>query len=387
MDKQNITLSLTGENSHEFSLPLGQGSLAIGTVGMDKKLFDILVDGDSHINWDAFNNEFTGHGKENQENYPFGDWPRFFYYSGNDTGFIKWSEKREIENFSWVPQQSVSEDFTQSNIRTLSITSYDTDIDLKLGSHLNLALSGSIKNIHIQSLEKASSLEITPSATNEETYQLPSMPALKNQTNIGINVEPLGQAFDCQNLLQFKQLKNLSLYGHLTNLECLQELTHLEDLAIRFSPNLDALPDLKSWPNLTSFIGYNIEETKGKLLRTQLRQLAKERELEYSSVSQLRKKIWFTTEYGIPFSGWSGKEEKSAVRAYKATLKKLKKTKTEDETKQILIEFIELFNAYPNIETTEREDIGTAVEQLREASSVILDSDVTGELFDRHRDY
>lgn len=387
MDKEEITLALTSENSHQLSLPLGQGSLAIGTVGMDKKLFDVLVDGDTPINWNAFNNEFTGHGKQNQQDYPFGNWPRFFYYYGNDTGFIKWSEKRKIEDFSWTPQKPVSEDFTHANIRTLHVTSDDIDIDLKLGIHLNLTLIGCIEKINVQSLKEVSSLQIHPSATDEDTYQLPQMPALKDQTSVDITMKPLGQAFDCKSLLQFKQLKSLSLSGHLTNLECLKELTKLESLAIRYSPNLEALPDLNSWQKLTSFIGFNIEETQGKRLRTQLRQLAKEKELKYSSVSQLRKKIWFTTEYGIPFSGWSGKEEKAAVKAYKATLKKLKKAKTEDETKTVLIEFIETFNTYPNIETIEREDIGIAVEQLREASAVILDSEITGELFDRHRDY
>ena len=62
--------------------------------------------------------------------------------------------------------------------------------------------------------------------------------------------------------------------------------------------------------------------------------MSKERELEYSTVSQLRKLIWFTTEYGIPFSAWEGKNAKTAVKNYKATLKKLKKVKTEVEAKK-----------------------------------------------------
>jgi len=118
---REIQLSLTKENSHTISIPLGQGSLAIGTIGMDKKHFDVLVDENAPINWDTFNTCFTGAGREKKERYPYGDWPRFIYYSGNDLGFIKWTEKRKTEYFYWTPQKSIIADFTKVNIRNLNI--------------------------------------------------------------------------------------------------------------------------------------------------------------------------------------------------------------------------------------------------------------------------
>ena len=125
----------------------------------------------------------------------------------------------------------------------------------------------------------------------------------------------------------------------------------------------------------------------GKLLRTELKKLRKERELNYSTVSQLRKLIWFTTEYGIPFSGWTGKNAKIAVRSYKASVKKLKKAKEEQEVKEILIQFTVIFNDLPQIETTEREDIGEAVEQLRQVSSIEIDAEQAKSWFNQVRDY
>ena len=178
----------------------------------------------------------------------------------------------------------------------------------------------------------------------------------------------------------------LCLHNHFL-LHCLKNINSLQSLGIRYAPNLEKLPSLKSWEHLTSFIAWNVEEAKGKLLRSELRKLAKERELEYSSVSQLRKKIWFTTEYGIPFSGWTGKEAKLAVKLYKSTVKKLNKAKTEQEVKILLKEFSKAFNDFPNIETIEREDIGEAINQLRQLPSIEIEAKKPIKWFDEVRDY
>jgi hypothetical protein len=385
---KEIQLSLTKENSHNISLPLGQGSLSIGNIGMDKKLYDVLVDENLPINWDTFNTHFTGSGLENKELYPFGDWPRFFHYSGDDIGFIKWTEKRKTEDFSWTPQKSTKADFTNVNIRHLKIQSKNVKINLKLGKNITqFSISGDIENFNIQSNDGITSLNIYPTVSKNKKYQLPKLDQLKDITSLDISTNPLDQPIDCQNLLQFQNLTNLSLSGNLTNLDCLKNLEKLERLAIRYAPNLENLPKLSSWKKLTSFIGWNIEETNGKLLRTELKSLSKERELEYSTVSQLRKLIWFTTEYGIPFSAWEGKNAKTAVKNYKATLKKLKKVKTEVEAKKALIEFTQTFNSLPQIETTEREDIGEAIEQLRQLPNFEIDSKKANKWFDEARDY
>jgi hypothetical protein len=367
---------------------LGQGSLSIGSLGMDKKLYDVLVDENLPINWDTFNTHFTGSGVEKKKIYPYGDWPRFFYYSGNDLGFIKWTEKRETEDFSWTPQKPVKADFTKVKIRNLNIQSKNVKIDLKLGQNIRkFSMSGDIENFNIQSNDGITSLGVYPNISNNKVYQLPNFDCLKQITSLEISLNPLDHPIDCKSLLQFKSLTNLSLSGNFTNLDCLKNFEELERLAIRYAPNIESFPKLSSWEKLTSFIGWNIEETKGRLLRTELKSLSKERELEYSSVSQLRKLIWFTTEYGMPFSAWEGKNAKIAIKNYKLTLKKLKKVKTEDEAKNELSKFTQIFNDLSQMETTEREDIGEAIEQLRQIPNFEIDSKKANKWFDEARDY
>lgn len=382
-------ISLTGENSHTINIPLGQGSFSIGALDMNAKKFDVLVDEKLPINWDSFNSFFTPHGKSNSDRYPNGDWPRFFYYWGNDSGFSKWSQKRKIEDFTWSPLQALSADFTSSQINRLSVNVGDNKIKLKLGNHSLVSISGNVANLDIIKIGELTSISFYPT-TNKDSktpYQLPAFEAFKDISSLDVSVEPLGQAFDCEHILQFENLKSLSLSGNLTNLKCLEKLEHLGSLALRYVPNLDDLPAFKSWKNLNSFIGWNIEETKGKLLRSELKKLVKKGEMEYASVSQLRKLIWFTTEYGIPFAAWEGKNAKIAIRTYKATLKKLKKAKTEEKVKQLLIEFAQIFNDLPRIETSEREDIFEAINQLIQVPSVEIDTEQANQWFDGIRDY
>lgn len=81
MDREKpIAISLTSTNSHLFKIPLGQGSFSIGSVGMDKKKFDVLVEEDLLINWNAFDEFTTPSG---------GHWPRFFYYWGKSNAIIR----------------------------------------------------------------------------------------------------------------------------------------------------------------------------------------------------------------------------------------------------------------------------------------------------------
>ena len=83
-------ISLTGKDSHKVMIPAGQGSFSIGTKGLSEGKYDVWVEPDSVIDWNAFNAFYTGYGEEKKAEYPYGDWPRWFYYSGNDTGFIEW---------------------------------------------------------------------------------------------------------------------------------------------------------------------------------------------------------------------------------------------------------------------------------------------------------
>lgn len=387
MDREKpINISLTGTNSHSFKIPPGQGSLSMGLVGMDKKKYDVLVEENLPINWNAFNEFTTPSG---------GNWPRFFYYWGNDIGFIEWSKDRAIEDFHWFPNKEVLIDLSKAQIRRFFIQAGESLVNIILDDQNNylqrLGLSGKIEQFKFISKGLNSTLTLSISPKSEKIssrpYKLSHLKPLEKITSLDITVEPLGQAFDCESLSQFPNLKNLNLSGNITNVCCLKDFKNLERLAIRYAPNLENFPSLNSWKNLKSFIGWNIDEGTGKRLNAELKQLTKTKDLDYSSVSKLRSSIWFTTEYGIPFTNWESKNAKIATKAYKAALKEIAKAKTENDVKISLTELIETINKLPNIETSEREDVGIAVIQLVETSKLNIARDMANKWFDEIRDF
>ncbi len=394
---KHISISLTGENSHQINIPPGQGSFSMGLKGMDKKKFDVLIEEGLPVNWDAFNALYTPHGQQHAGKYPYGDWPRFFHYWGKDTGFVAWSAKRPIEDFFWHPNQPVSLDLRRAQIRNLSIKANEHPVkliigngpDLRLGLQA-LTLSGDIQQFEITMGHSDVHLVVNPVTFKTKSatpYQLPLFKSLATIKSLDIIVEPLGQAFDCKSLLQFPQLTSLNLTGNITNTYCLKELLHLERLGIRYAPSLEDFPALSSWSRLGSFIGWNIEQLTGKRLNAELKVLAKQKELDYSSVSKLRSSIWFTTEYGIPFTNWEGKKAATATKAYKNALKAIHKAKTEAEVYDAIAVLVKFINTLPDIETVEREDTGVAVGQLIEASFLNISEETGNRWFDELREF
>ena len=387
MDREKpINISLTNKNSHSFKIPPGQGSFSMGLVGMDKKKYDILVEENLPINWNAFNEFTTPSG---------GNWPRFFYYWGNDIGFIEWSKDRAIEDFHCFPNKEVLIDLSKAQIRRFFIQAGESPVTIILEDQNNylqrLGLSGKIEQFKFISkgLNSTLTLSISPESEkiSSKPYKLPHLKPLEKIISLEISVEPLGQAFDCESLSQFPNLKNLSLSGNITNVCCLKDFKNLERLAIRYAPDLENFPSFNSWKNLKSFIGWNIDEATGKRLNTELKQLTKTKDLDYSSVSKLRSSIWFTTEYGIPFANWESKNAKIATKAYKAALNEIAKAKTENDVKISITELIETINKLPNIETSEREDVGIAVIQLVGTSKLNIARDMANKWFDEIRDF
>jgi len=374
--------SLTGENSHEVMIPAGQGSFSIGTTGLSSGKYDVWVDRDLPIFWNTFDDLTVPAG------YP---WPRWFYYSGNDTGFVDWASKRPIEGFSWWPQESTSIDLSNAKISTFSIHTENSKIAVSTGDKIRqFDLSGNLENIDIKKCTQVPRLNFSPLCEKAETrlYQLPVYRPFEKATSIQVEVSPIGQAFDCISLLQFPNLSELRLNGNLANLEVLAELKHLEKIWLWFVPDLSDMPKIATWKKLKSFVALNIEETAGKALRVELKELMKTKQLEdFSTVSRLRKTIWFTTEYGIPFSDWEGKNAKIATSAYKACLKEIKKSKTEDEVQKAIVAFVEVINGLPDIETVEREDAHTAVNQLVESSALGISQETGSRWFDEFRDF
>ncbi len=385
---KEIILSLTGKNSHKITLPLGQGSLSIGTVGMNPKKFDLLVEEDKPINWDVFNTFYIPANEHLKDEIPYGDWPRWFYYYGNDIGFANWTRKRKTELFSWVPQKSVSIDLSKSQISALSVHSLGHQIDINLDNGVDsscqeLNLSGDLSTINITKCRKLYGFSLS---LNDNITDIPDFPAIKEVCSLSIYANVIGEPFDCKNLLPFTDVESISLSGNMIGLEHLFEFKNLKHINLRQMPNLKNIPELKNWEKLKSLIAVDIEEECGKELRKELRALKKEREMDYSTVSGLRNAIWYTTEYGIPFTSWQ-KNEKKAVKKYKDTAKLLKKANTIGEVKTIIVNFTEFFNNFDNIETIEREDIGEAVFQLIEIPKIQIDRKQANEWFDSVRDY
>lgn len=383
-------IPLTGEESHVVSIPVGQGSLSIGTKGISQGKHEIWVEKDQPINWDAFNELYTLYGQQNKEQYPYGDWPRFFYYSGNDMGFVEWSLKRPIEDFSWTVYDDVFVDLSRANIGRMFIHTEKNKIAVLIGKKIrSLTLSGQLDAIEIREGSVMPALSFRPLCSQEgtEPYKLPVFKAIKEAKFIDVGCPPIGQALDCRSLLQFPNLTVLLLSGNLVHLEALAELKKLQSLQLRYVPDLTNLPKLASWNNLKKFLGWNIEETAGKALRIEGRKLLKEEKLEFFSVTKLRKTIWFATEYGIPFAGWEDKKAKLATKAYKACLSQVKKAKTEGEVHDAIVNFVDAINKLSDIETSEREDTGTAVSQLIEASGLDIPPDTGQKWFDETRDF
>lgn len=384
LTNNSFYLSLTSKDSHFVELEDGQGSFYFGpSVHKDAENFDAIVDPETKINWTAFNGLLTP---------AKGHWPRWFYYIGNDVDFIEWSKSRNIESFTWDSCKSLSVDFSGADIIILTIV-VSEKITLA-ASHLcvrDLIVRGQLENISIHNPHSTlKHVAFHPNLSiNDKSapYQLPMMPALSQIKSIEVGASPIGQAFDCSSLLQFRSVESLSLSGNLINLEALAMLD-LKNIAIRYCPNLDGFPALKNWDKLNSIILWNIDESFGKPIRAELNKLKKVRHLEgHCTVSKLRKKDWFVAEYGLPFSAWSQNNEKKASRAYKVAAKKIAKAESDDEVRFIIKEFLDAVNKLRGIETTERDDMAFAVNNLVKISSIPIDLRTAERWFDEFREF
>ena len=376
-----FTLSLTGKDSHKVNITPGQGRFTIAPKTSGEKA-DAYVEADTPIQWEVFNDFKVPAG---------GNWPRVMDYVGNDTRFIKWTEQREMESFDWRLMAPATVDFSKAKIEYLSVDNNDYPLNIKLGNERlrGLSLQG---NPHKITLEMAVPLKSISFALNTEKKDstpvfLPEFEALKDITTINISTAIGGQPFDCGSLLQFKKLKAVRLYGNMCNMEALGKLD-LSCIEVRYCPDMTGLPPLNTWKDLNYCIFWNVEEERGKLLRKELKELSKTREMnEYASVSNLHPKSWFATEFNIPFASWEGKNGREALKAYKTTLKAIKKAKKEKEVKDLLEALIAVINSLPNIETTEREDTYEAVCQLAEVAPFEIDEEKVQLWFDEARDF
>lgn len=375
MKEEKLTLSLTGKDSHEFILEPGRGDFNIGTKGLSKGEYDVLIEKEDTINWDTLNYHYNPLFKE-QVKCPYGFWPRWVKYSGNDTGWIDWCKKRALEEFEWFPQKDMTVHLEDANISTLTIHS-NYRIILFIKDKVNyLKLDGNLENYQIAKCEQvpALSFNFQKSKTKQKSYRLPDFPTLHLAIDVTIWNDVNQKPFDCTSLLQFSNLENIALIGNVENLDALQNLKNLKKIGLWNIPNLSGMPNLNDFKYLTKVIAVNIEEKGGKKLRRELIKIKKTKKLEYSSVCKLRNRTWFEIQASNYFSEWSNQNEKKALAAYQVCLQKVKNAKEVAEVKSAMVEFITQIKQLRNIETPEWDDVYLALCNLMEKSSLPVNS-------------
>ena len=96
---------------------------------------------------------------------------------------------------------------------------------------------------------------------------------------------------------------------------------HPKAAPVEIPAALDGHPDAR----------FPADDDAGKRLQAQLTAREKVRAwADYTSVSKLRKPQWWQSEYGRPFSGWSGRMAKSANAAYDIALDALQGARDAD---------------------------------------------------------
>lgn len=385
-------LDLTGPRSHTLVIEPGVGGLSIGPASLGKKV-NLHVEPEQRINWRAFDAFATPAGSP---------WPRWLYYSGGDSGFLTWASERPIEGMEWTPilPADMPVDASKSRIGRLTIKLSQTGGRLRLtlpnretSPYFRLSVMGNLARFSANG-DMPLSLALVPRTSprkNGGSFQLPDMGALHQVTDLSLRSEPMTQPISLQCLSRFPNLKSLSLYGSFSNLDQLAGQPQLKNLHLRYMPDLGGLPALNVWPELDSFIAFNVEEAAGKRLRQQVKAHAAVRPwANLVSVSQLRKPEWWAAEYGRPFSSWPARLAKLANAAYDAALAALAHARSLAEAEAALIAFAARFNTLKGIETPERDDLGEAVWQLSQsehAARLGVTEEMAQSWFDAVRDY
>lgn len=373
-----VKTNLVNNETKEFIIYPGETYLSIGVKDIAKGDIKVWLNPDDIINWDSLDVKD-----------PFDDryLIRSVYYTGNDKSFLEWTSKRRVE-FTWQPLKDVDIDLTNSKIDTLRIIT-DKKVILKMGPNQEeFTYTGNPHNLIIKDWGNVSCFWINiPNEKITTTYELPDWGHFHNLKRVVINASPNGAALDCSSLLEFKDIKDLGLEGNLANLEALEEFTDLKDLGFWNVPNLDGLPPIAVFKDLTCFCAKDIGKEKGLLLRKEVNKLKKTKEFRHIYVGGLRDELWFKTEYGIPFTNWENNFGKKAMRIYKECLTAVKKSQTEEEIKTAIEAYTNQMNKLKNIETEEREDIYTALETIMENAKVEVAYDTWFSLFDNLRDF
>ncbi|MDG4824718.1 hypothetical protein O7635_22940 [Asanoa sp. WMMD1127] len=368
---QTVVLSLTGAASHQIERSPGHGRLSIGPVVAGAPRPDVVVAVDDVLDSSTFDAFATPSGTP---------WPRGFRYRGNDTGFLRWSERRPIERFHWIPTAATAVDAGHARISDISVTLGGQSWRMELPAEArSFTASGNVSTLRATLASGASVPMLffypaTLPSRDSTPLVLPHLDALGGAESVYVGAKPLRQPFDCASLLQFPHVTDLRLFGQLANLRAIADLPQLERIQLGDCPDLREFPPLTNWPRLTEFHASNIEQRAGTALRSQL----KSQPLPKASVTRLRTADWFENESGLPFGEWSTANGRRAVTAFRAA-------ETNPDPEAGIRAFARVINGLPGIETIEREDAGEAVAQL--AARAGIDENVALSWLDDEREF
>ena len=168
-DAGRYALGLTEPGSHVLIREAGRGDLVIGPAGMGKKA-DLHVAPDAAIHWPALDPYATPAGSP---------WPRHIGYCGNDAGFIGWSERRPIEQFSWTPAfgDACRVDAGAARIQTLQLRLEEGGghLDMTLPPDCALHLFGDLSRLTADG-EPPGSLTLAPTLGRRPAWRRMSCP-------------------------------------------------------------------------------------------------------------------------------------------------------------------------------------------------------------------
>ena len=382
-ETEYITVSLTGPDSHTIVREPGVGSLTLGPADSRGPRSDLTVGANDRLDWSVFDPMTVPAG------YP---WPRLFRYAGNDTGFLSWSRERPVETFHWEPTGRATVDASGSRIGRLTLTLRTDPLHIVLpGAEvgcLEVAVIGDAGLFHPELAADATCppLRFVPDTGPSPTappIALPVLDRLSGATNVDVWTTPLRQAFDCASLLQFPGIRNLSVAGQLAGLSRLANLTELSRLQLRYCPDLSELPPLASWPMLGGLIVSNVDEVRGRRLRTELKRFP----WPNSWVRQLRKPEWFATEYGLPFTEWPRATARKARKAFDVAAAAVAGAGSSDEVEAAVRRFTAALNDLPGLYTIEREDAAEAVTLIAAKAAIEVGPEQALAWFDAERDF
>jgi len=370
-----------------------RGNVSIGPADTDP---DLVVEAGDPMDWSFFDGMTTPAG---------GLWPRWITYVGDDTSVFAWARERHVEGLKFRPVTSgLVLDVSGAHIDELVIGHGDLPVTVAgvTGDHIRTLifvgepsaltvlpatgaapeptlgpLLGPLPRISLRLPRTPTPNGVpAPADGSAGSRVLPLVPGLGDVESLEIVTAPLDVPLDLRSLTQFPCVRKLTLWGAIAHPEALADLA-LTELYLRMIPDLAGLPPLTAWPELASFLAWNIDAATGKQLRAELKKRGLTTQWESTddgatsasqvwSVSQLRAASWFVAESGLPFAAWSRKQSKAAVAAFKAAARQLGAAATgrSSAAKDAVEGFTRALNEIGDLETPEREDAATAVLQL-----------------------